>query len=204
MDMRIRHSQAGVTLIEALIAGVILAIGILGVVSLITMSKVSQHQAIQRTRAVALADNILERIRRNPAGLATYNGGLANPLGNASITNEPSPDCSSATCTTVEMAAHDLWAWEQLLDGTSVTVTDGGTTTATAGMRSLRGCIIFTADTGKTSTGIVSVVLQWQGLSESTDAVAAGGDVCGGDAAGTDDTRRQIIINSYVIDEQEL
>ena len=204
MDMRTRRSQAGVTLIEALIAGVILAIGILGVVSLITMSKVSQHQAIQRTRAVALADNILERIRRNPAGLATYNGGLGSPLGNSSINTEPSPDCNSATCTPAEMATHDLWDWEQLLDGTSVTITDGGTTTATAGMRGLRGYIVFTADTGKTNTGIVSVVLQWQGLSESTDAVATGEGVCGGDAAGTDDTRRQIIINSYVIDAQEL
>ena len=44
----------GVTLIEALITGLILAIGIIGVVSLLAMAKASQHEAMQRTRAISM------------------------------------------------------------------------------------------------------------------------------------------------------
>ena len=202
-----RKQQAGVTLIEALIAGIILAIGVLGIVSLLGLSKVSQHEAIQRNRPRALADDILERIRRNPAGLATYrtgSTGLENPLGGGTISAEPNPNCTSATCTPAQLAAHDRWAWERLLDGTSVTTTDGGVTTNAVAIRGLRGCITVTPDTGKTNTGIVSVILQWQGLREIDDAVANGEAVCGGAAAGTDDTRRQVILDSYLIDETEL
>lgn len=201
------RQQRGVTLIEALIAGVILSIGILGIVSLLAMSKVSQHETVQRTRAVSLADDILERIRRNPAGIATYQTGTTGfetPLGDGTITDEPDPDCSTATCTPVQLAAHDRWAWEQLLDGASVTVTDAGVTSSANTISGLAGCISFTNDTGKTNTGVVTVTLQWQGLRDTIDAVGVGGNVCGGAAANTDQTRRQVTLNSYLIDETEI
>jgi hypothetical protein len=61
---------------------------------------------------------------------------------------------------------------------------------------------VFTADTGRTNTGIVDVVIQWQGLKETADAVN-GGAVCG-DADDEDLTRRQVVVSTYVIDETEL
>ena len=73
--------QRGFTLIEALIAFVILSIGLLGIVSLQAMAKTSQHLAVQHTRAVTLADALVERIRINPAAIASYNIGLNNPVG---------------------------------------------------------------------------------------------------------------------------
>ena len=63
-------------------------------------------------------------------------------------------------------------------------------------------CIDFTADDGRQNTGIVDVVIQWQGLQETADAVISGGTVCG-DATAEDTTRRQVIVNSYVMDETE-
>ena len=198
------RAQSGFTLIEALVSAIILSIGILGIVSLLSMSKVSQHEGVQRVRAVSLADDMIERIRRNPAAMAVYDIGLTAPLGNGSSGNEPSEDCNASACTTDEMAAHDLWAWERLLDGTSATVTnDDGDPVNTVGMRNVRACIEFTADTGKVNTGIVDIVLQWQGLKESTDAVVSGGAVCG-NATAEDTTRRQLVVSSYVIDETEL
>jgi type IV pilus assembly protein PilV len=194
-------AQSGFTLIEALIAAVILAIGVLGVVSLLTMSKVAQHEGIQRVRAIALADDMLERMRRNPAGTANYNTGLTSPLGNASISTPPA-DCNAAMCTPEEVANRDLWAWEQLLDGRSITFDDGGTPTPALGMRNVRGCIEFTADAGKNNTGIFDVIVQWQGLQETSDAVASGGISCG--AAGAEDrTWRQVVVSSYAMDELE-
>ncbi|HCD56768.1 MAG TPA: type IV pilus modification protein PilV, partial [Halieaceae bacterium] len=67
--------QAGVTLIEALVTFVILSVGLLGIVSLQAVSKSAQHQGIQRSKAVMLANDLVERIRINPAGLATYTAG---------------------------------------------------------------------------------------------------------------------------------
>lgn len=199
--------QRGVTLIETLIAAVILAIGILGIVSLLTLSKVSQHESMQRVRAVGLATAMLERIRRNPAAAAAYHRGFNSPFGGASIKEEPTDCTTAATCTAAEMAQRDLWVWEQRLDGELVTVTNAaGDTLKTAALQSLRACIDFEADSpaGKINTGVVRVVLQWQGLRDSSDAVAAGGDVCGGAAAGEDPARRQVIVSSYVVDEREL
>ncbi len=199
--------QCGVTLIETLIAAVILAIGILGIVSLLTLAKVSQHESMQRVRAVGLATAMLERIRRNPAAAASYHRGFDSPIGGASIEDEPVACTTDATCTAAEMAQRDLWAWEQRLDGELVSVTDAaGNTLNTAALQSLRACIDFEADSAlsKANTGVVSVVLQWRGLRDSTDAVAAGEDVCGGATAGEDPARRQVIVSTYVVDEREL
>ena len=195
------RAQSGFTLIEALVTAFILAVGIMGIVSLLSLSKVSQHESIQRTRAVVLADDILERMRRNPAGMSVYNVGLSAPLGDASRGTEPVPNCQSGTCAPDELARYDLWAWERLLDGSSAIVTDGGA--YTVGVRNVRACIDFTADDGRQNTGIVDVVIQWQGLQETADAVISAGTVCG-DATAEDTTRRQVIVNSYVMDETEL
>ena len=202
-----RATQSGFTLIEALIAAVILAIGVLGVVSLLTMSKVAQHEGIQRVRAVALADDMVERIRRNPRGMDIYNNvDLANPLGGNTIDETPDPDCRAVVCDDpdgADLANFDLWAWEQLLDGRAVTFDDGGAVTPALGMRNIRGCIEFEADdAARPNTGIVDVVVQWQGLQETSDAVASGGISCG-TAGAEDKTWRQVVVSSYLIDETE-
>jgi type IV pilus assembly protein PilV len=199
----VTREQSGFTLIEVLVSSVILAIGVVGIASMLTMSKVYQHESIQRVRAVERADGIFERIRRNPAGVAGYDTGLLSPLGDASITEEPETDCHAVSCDAAALAIYDLWDWERLLDGAAATVTDGEVTTNTAGLRNVRACIEFTADTDRTNTGIVDVVIQWQGLKETSDAVVDGGVVCG--ELGDEDTyRRQLIVSSYVIDEAEL
>ena len=198
------RAQSGFTLIEALISAVILAIGVVGIVSLLTMSKVYQHESIQRVRAVELADGILERMRRNPADVAAYNTGLLSPLGNASISEEPEVDCSANSCDAAELASYDLWGWEQLLDGASATVIDGSEATNTVGLRNVRACINFTADTSKDNTGIVDVIVQWKGIKETSDAVAAGGISCGAVDEEEDATWRQVVVSSYVLNETEM
>lgn len=202
-NSRITRSERGFTLIEVLVTFVILAIGLLGIVSLQALSKTAQHQGIQRTRAVAIADGLLEKIRINPAGLTTYAIGTT-PLGGGTIGAEPSPNCISAACDPNEMAAHDMWNWEQSLDGASVTVEDGGVTTSTAGLIDPQGCVVFTAVSGKTNTGLLQVLVQWSDLRKTTDAVQSGEVACGGSAAGGDDYRRKVIASTFVIDEDEL
>ena len=64
--------QDGFTLLEALISFFVLSVGLIGIVSLLTLSKSTQHQSLQRTRAIALANDLLERIRSNPGGIQIY------------------------------------------------------------------------------------------------------------------------------------
>ncbi len=195
-----RKSQQGFTLIEALIAFAVLSFGVLGIVSLLTMSKTSQLLALQHTRAVTLSDAIIERIRANPAGLAIYNSGTDTPVGGKTIVAEPAPDCRTAGCSPDELATHDMWAWEQGLDGAAATIEGANT----AGLIEPRGCIAFTAAPGLSRTGQLTVYIQWRGLTKTFDAVQDGEETCGGKDAGTDLYRRQVVVNTYVLDAADL
>jgi type IV pilus assembly protein PilV len=189
------HVQRGFSLIEALIAFVILSVGLLGIVSLQAMAKTSQQLAVQHTRAVTLSDAMVERIRANPAGITDYLGG---PIGSGTVPI-PSRDCRATACTSTELADYDLWVWEQALMGAGARVGSENT----AGLIAPRGCIVFNPEGGRARTGQLSVIVQWRGLHQSFDAVQAGETTCGGDPAGTDVYRRQVVTNTYVVDEEE-
>ena len=76
---------------------VILSVGLLGIVSLQAMAKTSQHLAIQHTRAVTIADAIVERIRVNPGAMADYNIGTTFVGGGTSNTGQGLPRCGLHT-----------------------------------------------------------------------------------------------------------
>ncbi|KZX56870.1 hypothetical protein A3709_03570 [Halioglobus sp. HI00S01] len=194
--------QRGMTLIEALIAAVILAIGILGIVSLLGISKVAQHDTVQRTRAVSLADDLLERIRRNPEGVAEYTA--HNPMNGAAPT-AIGTDCSTVSCSAVDMAKYDLNEWENLLAGSSVTVPDpNGNPVSTALLRDVSACVNVTTNTGMTNTGTIDVIIQWRGLSETFDG-ATDDTICGTDWNSDDKPyRRQVVISSFIFDEGDM
>lgn len=197
-----RSRTAGFTLIEVLAAFVILSIGLLGIVSLQAISKSAQYQALQRTRAVTLADDILERIRANATAVPVYSG--APVLGGGALGATPATNCLATACTSDELAAFDLWAWERSLDGAGETYLKGGVTTNAGGLVNPRGCIDFTADAGKVSTGVINVIVQWRGM-ESTSDGYTGGTACGDDADFDDlNTRRRVEVSSYIFDEGEL
>ncbi len=201
--MFVHHSmllrkQSGFSLIEVLIAFIILTIGLLGIVNLQAMSKKFTHQAAQRTIAVSLADNIVERIRFNPAALLTYTNSAA--VGGDTIANEPNPNCSAAICSNTELATHDLWEWEEALDGAASTF--GGANTS--GLIEPKACFNFTARAGLTRTGFLTVRVQWKGLNNLSDAVTEANTNCNNTAANEDPFRRQVVVNTYVIDDTEL
>lgn len=191
--------QRGLTMIEVLVALVILSVGVLGVAGLQGISKRTNHQALQRTQATHLADQIIERIRANPTAAAKYNTGLSSPLGGGTISAEPSPKCGINTCTAEQLAAHDLWVWEQAIDGAAITA--GGN--SAGGLVKPQGCIDFTAKAGKTNTGTLSVILAWEGMTDISDAASKAAETCGGVATGSDASRRQLVVHTYVFDPSE-
>ncbi|MDE2091654.1 MAG: type IV pilus modification protein PilV [Gammaproteobacteria bacterium] len=134
-----RQSAAGFSLLEVLIALVILSVGLLGIAAMISSTVKSNDSAYMRTQATALAYSIIDRMRTNQ--LAAQNGqynialGTAAP-GSATICNGTGANCSSTT-----LAAFDLAQWKQALasstnglpggDGSIVTAAVGGVTTVT-------------------------------------------------------------------------
>lgn len=101
-------SMRGFTLIEVLVALLVLGIGLLGVAGLQSATLGMNHASYLRSQATVLAQDITDRMRANPRG--TGNGAYFQ--GTATETSS----CTTTTgCTTLEMAQHDLWEWQNLL-----------------------------------------------------------------------------------------
>ncbi len=110
------QSALGFTLLEVLIAMVVMAVGMLGIAGMYVHSLQAGRTSQLRTQAVTLAADVADRIRANPQGGIQYIGAGANN------------DCSEATaCSPADLAAYDIWLWNQQRDqsmpaGTTVTV----------------------------------------------------------------------------------
>jgi type IV pilus assembly protein PilV len=106
-------NQNGFTLIEVLIAVVLLAGGLLGLAALQAAGLSNNQSAYNRSQATQLAYDIADRMRANPKAAASY---LANP----STANATATACSSSanTCTPAQLAVKDLYDWGVDLDNT--------------------------------------------------------------------------------------
>ncbi len=190
--------QKGFTILEVLIAFVILAVGLLGIVKLQFLSKKFTHQAAQRTLAVSYADAIIERIRANPTALLSYT--TSTTVGGESLAATSMPDCSRNVCSASEIAQYDLQDWEHMMDGNSVMVDDK----ASSGLISAKACLEFVPASHMTRGGLLTVRVQWTGLDALSDAVTIANTNCNNIAANTDPFRRQLLVNTYVFDQTEL
>ena len=104
----------GFTLLEILVALLVLSIGLLGLAGLQTFSLRNNHSALLRSQAVVLAYDALDRMRSNRdqamrGDFSDYNTEFDEPSADYS-----GPDCAldSSNCTSSQMATYDLWAWK--------------------------------------------------------------------------------------------
>lgn len=65
-------SQRGVTIVEGLVALVILSVGMLGIASLYVASLKTGRTALTRTNAVNLVNDMLDSIRANGTATTSY------------------------------------------------------------------------------------------------------------------------------------
>ncbi len=112
MQINIKHKQKGFSLIEALVAFLILSVGMLGIASLQTMSLKSGHTAALRTVAVVKVDEILESMRSNPTAVASYAAGTAD-MGTDNGCSQTA--VLPAACAPGQMALDELFRWKRSL-----------------------------------------------------------------------------------------
>lgn len=111
-----RPGNNGFSLVEVLVALLVISIGMLGLAALYVETLRLNRTAIFRTQAVTLASDMAERIRANAGGTAGYAGAGAD-----SGCNEGA--AAAVECTPDQMAAQDLFDWQQ----SAQTLLPGGT-----------------------------------------------------------------------------
>ena len=104
--MRNPSRQSGFTMVEVLVALVVLAIGLLGIAALYLNSLQSGRTAIYRTEAINLASDLADRIRVNRTAQAAYAVVYTG-------TKVPVAACATVgSCTDIELATTDLANWK--------------------------------------------------------------------------------------------
>lgn len=141
--MRISMKQSGFTLLEVLVAMLVLSIGLLGLAGLMASSMRNNQSAYHSTQATWLAYDILDRMRANRAGALAGEYAAANALG--------SPATCSTTAPTGLIAARDISGWKNMI-ACALPVGDGRITVTPANRR-------------------VSVTIQWND-SRATNGVS--------------------------------
>ena len=186
--------QRGFSLIEVMVSTLVISVSVLGMTGMQITAKRAGLEAIQRTSATSLAMDLIERMRSNPEALSSY---VTTGLGGGTITVEPSPDCSydsTNTCTIAELAAHDLWEWEQAIDGAAETRMVEGSPVSVGGLFDPTACV-------SVNGGAVTVSMAWEGYQSQSNPAF---DSCGSGLGkyGTDDAKRQVVSMTTFITEQ--
>ncbi len=101
----------GFTLLEVLIATLVLAVGLLGIAGLQVTGQRSNASSLMRTQATLFATDIAERMRANNLGFRAGDYNLAAATAHAGCT-------SIAGCTAAEMAENDMSAWSANINNT--------------------------------------------------------------------------------------
>ncbi|MRI32305.1 type IV pilus modification protein PilV [Endozoicomonas sp. OPT23] len=179
----------GFTMIEVLVALMIVSVGLLGMAALITEAHKNIQETRQRATALHLANDIVARMTANAGGLASYHGSVS------AQNNQPPVLCSgnNANCSPAQVAAFDLWQWSSNLIGSS---------SKNSGDSNIGGLIAPVACISVTNTDQVELEIAWRGKYPRSDSRT---NDCGDDDADfkspaniKNDLRRMLIIKTRI------
>ena len=206
------------SLVEVLVALIVVSIGALSATSLQLITKRSNRDASQRLEATHLASTLVERMRANnsPAGLSTYTSvahystTTLRPVGVGKLYLDYNLNCetnaasccrtSTSPCGTAQTAAIELWQLEQLMDGVMEQV---GSAIA-GGLDSPTACVTGPATAG--TAGFYTVTLAFRGALAIPEDTAV---TCGHNAAdsltgvplygASNEYRRTLTVSAYIM-----
>jgi type IV pilus assembly protein PilV len=117
VDARTRR-EYGFSLIEVMIALLVLSIGLLGIAGLQTYSLKFNHQSYERTQATILISEMFEKILANPTAAAA--GTFISGFGDTSANYATYGGCPAACATPVELATYELFLWKSALENPKI------------------------------------------------------------------------------------
>lgn len=104
------HCLAGFSLVEALVALLILSVGLLGIAGLFVDSVRNSRSALLRTQAIHLVSDMADRIRANATAGDAYDSAA---YGGEPAEHDcaPTPDSVGSNCSSAALAEDDLARW---------------------------------------------------------------------------------------------
>ena len=103
-----RTRQKGVTLIESLVAVVVISIGMLGIAALQLTATSQNTSALHHSQAVWLAFDMSDRIRANMPAFEDY--------ADINTSNDYTQNCQTTSCTPAQLVIADAADWKRLIE----------------------------------------------------------------------------------------
>lgn len=100
-QIHLKTKQLGIGLPEIMVSMLLLGVAVIGFAALQVRALDSTNNAMFRTQAASIAQEMGERMRLNPLGEPTYRN-------NWSITAVAADKCETDVCTPVQMAQYDM------------------------------------------------------------------------------------------------
>lgn len=98
-----RRPQRGITLVESLVAIVVMALGILGILGVQMRTLTDTQGGVRRAQAIRLIEDLGERLQNNPDALGNLSAYTATPTS--------SDNCASTACAPDRLATYDIKQW---------------------------------------------------------------------------------------------
>lgn len=108
------NREHGFSLLEVLIALLVLSVGLLGIAGLQTVSLRFNHQSYERTQATVLISEIFEKITANP--VAASGGSFDSIPDTATSSSFTGYGACPASCTPAQLATFDLFRWKRSIE----------------------------------------------------------------------------------------
>ncbi len=105
-DKNTRLQSHGFSLLEVLVALLVLSVGLLGLAALQTTGLKFNRQSYQRTQAILQTYDMIDRIRANPVAKAN---GDYDAVASGAIPSYT--DCGSSQCSPTQLASYDIALW---------------------------------------------------------------------------------------------
>lgn len=107
MQYTLLQPQRGITLIESLVAIVVMALGILGILGVQMRTLTDTQTAVRRAQAIRLIEDLGERMKVNPNALSNLNAYVTG-----FDTTPSTPNCANG-CSAAQLAAYDVAVWKK-------------------------------------------------------------------------------------------
>lgn len=111
---RLFNAQQGASLIEALVAIVIMTLGVLGILGIQMRSLADTQTSVRRAQAIRLVEDLSERMKVNPS--ASNNIGSYTVGWNTTLT--AGANCATSACNGAQLAEYDRTIWKQMVQAT--------------------------------------------------------------------------------------